>query len=83
MKENCFFQMYCCSCYNFHVHVPLQVVGTNPYTGSASTNYLSIYKVASGTSTATLMYGPIVVSTGAFGAIGGNSAGVHHFHSIQ
>lgn len=43
--------------------------------GSADTNFLNVYKVSSGGSNATLMYGPLAVPSGNFGSPGGNGAG--------
>lgn len=51
------------------------------YTGSAATNYLNVYKVAQGSSSAILMYGSLVVPGAAFGAPGGNGGGPS-FHNL-
>lgn len=52
-----------------------QIVVANEAVGGQSTNYMSIYMVAYGTSTVTLQYGPLVIPLGNNGAPGGNDAG--------
>ena len=49
----------------------VQILAGSVVVGSQATNYLKVYKVASGGSTATLMYGPVVIASGTFGFPGG------------
>jgi hypothetical protein len=54
-----------------------QILAGRAVVGGQTTNYLKVYKVAAGTSTATLKYGPLVIAAGSSGSPGGNGAGVH------
>ena len=57
----------------------LQVLATNEYPSSPTTNFLKVYKVSASAPTnsfAVLMYGPLIVPAGGYGCPGGsNSAG--------
>ena len=52
----------------------MQVLAGSAVVGSQATNYLKVYKIASGAAAATLMYGPLIIAAGSPGFPGGNGA---------